>query len=77
MDASIIWLVAGIFALVSFALDFRAEENVSQKLVDLFLGLGFLAWYIGRDYAGAVFMLAAAILYYPQLKRKLIRWRHG
>ena len=77
MDASVIWLIAGVFALVSFALDFRAGERIHQKLMDLFIGLGFLSWYLKRDYAGAVFMLAAVIAYYPELKKKWIRWRNG
>jgi hypothetical protein len=77
MDVSIIWLLAGIFGLVSFVLDFKAGENVSQKLADLFLGLAFLSWYFERDYAGAIFLMAVVVSYYPQLKRKWIRWRCG
>ncbi|MDV3104218.1 hypothetical protein [Thermococcus waiotapuensis] len=72
-----VWLVAGILGVVFAMLDLKAGENKEETLKDLFLGTGFLLWYLRRDVLGSVFMLAAALVYLPEFRKKLIRWRHG
>jgi len=72
-----VWLVAGILGIVSALLDLRAEESKEETLKDLFIGVGFLSWYLGEDLTGAVFFVAAAVVYYPELKKVWIRKRYG
>ncbi|ASJ06778.1 hypothetical protein [Thermococcus pacificus] len=72
-----VWLVAGILGVVSALLDLKAEESREETLKDLFLGTGFLLWYFRRDVLGSIFILAAVLVYLPELRKKWIRWRHG
>ncbi len=68
-----VWLAIGISGLVSFLLDLKAEES----LKDLFLGIGFLLWYLRREVLGSVFILASVLIYLPEFRKKWIRWRYG
>ncbi|ASJ08704.1 hypothetical protein A3L11_05460 [Thermococcus siculi] len=77
MDPSGIWLITSLLAFASFLLDFKEGAETHVKLADVSLALGFLSWYFGKVYAGAVFFLTAGIAYYPELKKKWIRKRYG
>ncbi|NJD99039.1 hypothetical protein E3E26_04455 [Thermococcus sp. LS1] len=77
MDWNILWMIAGVLSLLAFVLDIRAEESRYETLKDLFLGIGFLAWYWGWFIVGLVFVAAAGIIYLPEAKKWWIRKRHG
>ncbi|WP_456366523.1 hypothetical protein [Thermococcus sp.] len=72
-----VWLILGIFGLVSFLLDLKAAERREESLKDLFLGIGFLLWYFRKDVLGSLFLIASAVVYLPEFRKKWIRWRYG
>ena len=77
MDWALLLLIAGFLSLFSFLLDLKAEEDLRETLKDLFMGLTFIAWYWDRDILGALFAVTALVVYYPELKKRLVRRREG
>ncbi|CAD5243722.1 hypothetical protein [Thermococcus camini] len=77
MDWRTLYLIAGALFILAFLLDIRAEENRSETLKDLFLGLAFLAWYAEMSLPALVFVAASVIVYYPEMRKQWIRRRYG
>ncbi|NJE03515.1 hypothetical protein [Thermococcus sp. MV11] len=77
MDWETLYLIAGVLFILAFLLDIKAEENRYETLKDLFLGIGFLAWYLEGQITGIVLIATATLVYYPEMKKAWIRRRYG